>query len=620
MSRARLKRRTAAPPSRPAAPLRIAPRRLGELFIGVGLVAAVLLIYCPCFDHPFINLDDEGYVTRNAHVQAGLTADGVRWAFTTFEKANWHPLTWLSLQLDSTLYGGVKAGGFHLTNVLLHAANALLLFLVLARMTGSLGRSAVVAALFALHPLHVESVAWVAERKDVLSTLFWVLTLAAYLYYVRRPGVGRYLLVVLALVLGLMTKPMLVTLPFVLLLLDYWPLGRLKSEIRNPKSEGNPNDQAQMTQTGEREFRSLGFRFSDFLRISDFGFRVLEKLPLFALALASCAVTVIAQGQSQAVKSFETFPLGVRVANALLAYAGYLGKMVWPLNLAVYYPHPGAAVSVAGALAAGLLLLAITVLALAWGRRRPYLPVGWLWYVGTLVPVIGLVQVGLQAMADRYTYVPSIGVFLMLTWGIADLASAWRVPRLALVGAAAVVLSACVVLTWIQIGYWRSAQSLWEHTLAVTEKNLVAHVNLAECHRQQGHLEAARREYEQAVAIDPDQPHPHTYLANTLLALQRPEEAAAEYRRAVALDPQLYAAHFGLALALAPQGQREEAATELRTALRIDPNAAMAHYVLGDLLRELGRTDEATSEYRAARQLGYEPAAARLAELGAKTP
>jgi tetratricopeptide (TPR) repeat protein len=547
MSRAQKKRQPAVA-SAPAAEAGLfSPEQLVEWSIGAALVVATLLVYCPCFDHPFVNFDDVGYVAENWHVRDGLSAGGVDWAFTTFDKANWHPLTWLSLQLDSTLYGGPKAGGFHLTNVLLHAANVLLLFLVLGRMTGAVGRSAVVAGLFALHPLHVESVAWVAERKDVLSTLFWILTLAAYLHYVRRPGVLRYLLVVLAFALGLLAKPMLVTLPCVLLLLDWWPLGRLTGPVPAAQTAG----------------ASPAARPTTVRRL------LLEKLPLFALALASCAVTLLAQSRGEAVKSFEAFPPGARAANALLAYVGYLGKTFWPARLAVFYPHPGASVSVAAALGAGVLLVIITALVLGPGRRRPYLAVGWLWYVGTLVPVIGLVQVGIQGMADRYTYVPLIGVFLMLTWGAADLAAACRLPRLALAGAAAVALSACAVLSWVQVGYWSSPQSLWEHALEVTEPNVVALSNLAECYRDQGRFEAARRAYERAVAVDPGQPHPHRYLGDALAKLGRWEEAADEYRTAVRLDPDLFVAHYNLGMVLAGLGQWEEAVREYREALRL---------------------------------------------------
>jgi tetratricopeptide (TPR) repeat protein len=589
------------------------------LVVSVVLAGLTVLVYCPCFDHPFIKLDDQDYVTQNAHVQAGLTAEGVRWAFTTFACGNWHPLTWLSLQLDATLFGGRNAGGFHLTNVLLHAASAALLFLVLARMTGAVWRPALVAALFALHPLHVESVAWVAERKDVLSTLFWVLTLAAYLAYVRRPGVGRYLLVALALGLGLLAKPMLVTLPFVLLLLDYWPLRRWPPAV---------------------PFHRL----------------LLEKVPLLALVLASCVLTAVAQSRFQAVRSFASYPLDVRVANALLAYVSYLGKALWPAHLAVYYPHPGAAVPVVQVVGAGLLLAALTALALALGRRRPYLAVGWLWYLGTLVPVIGLVQVGDQALADRYTYVPLIGLFLMLTWGAADLVEVLNLSGLWAAGAAAVVLAACVALTWTQLGYWKSDLDLWEHALAVTGPNLMAHCHLAECLHERGKIEAARKEYERAVAVAPGRAEPHNALGNELRDLGRSEEAAAEYRTALRLDPGLVTAHYNLGLVLDDLGRQDEAVAEFRQALALDPGFLLAHCnlglcysrqgrleaavaefeaavaldsqlpqphsTLGDLLRDLGRLEEAAAEYRTALRLDPRLVAAHdnlgfvLVELG----
>jgi protein O-mannosyl-transferase len=587
---------------------RASRRRLVELSVSAALAVLTLLVYSPTFHYPFVRYDDPAYVYENPHVQAGLTADGARWAFTTFDCGNWHPLTWLSLQLDAQLYGGLNAGAFHRTNVLLHAANAVLLFLVLSRMTGAVWRSAVVAGLFALHPLRVESVAWVAERKDVLSTLFWALTLAAYLHYVRQPGVGRYLLVVLPFVLGLLAKPMLVTLPFVLLLLDYWPLGRLRPGA----------------------VRRL----------------LLEKVPLFGLVLASCAVTFLAQAHGNAVAPVEAFPPAARVGNALLAYVGYLGKTFWPVRLAVYYPHPGAAVPVGPALGAGLFLAAVTTLALGPGRRWPYLAVGWLWYLGTLVPVIGLVQVGGQGMADRYTYVPLVGVFVMVVWGMADLAQGWRLPRGYLVAAGAAALSACAALTRAQVGHWDSTLHLWEHAAAVTEGNGLAHLNLGTCYREQGRPTAARKEFEKAAALepraavahfnlgnvladlgqpeealaefrtagelDPDIPVPPNTVGALLQSLGRVEEAEAEYRRAIDLSPGDAYAHHNLGTVLAELGRREEALAELRRAVELDPENARIHASLGAALQEEGRLDEALAEYRKAQKLGDQQAGPRL--------
>jgi tetratricopeptide (TPR) repeat protein len=551
------------------------PRR-GELFAGAGLAVLTLLVYARTAHFPFINYDDPAYVTENAHVGAGLTAESVRWAFTSFACGYWQPVTWLSLQLDCEFSGGIHPGGFHLTNVLLHTANALLLFLVLARLTGAPWRSAVVAALFALHPLHVESVAWVTERKDVLSTLFWMLTLAAYAWYVRRPGVARYLPVVLALGLGLLAKPMLVTLPCVLLLLDYWPLRRWRpGPGRDPGAARAPELPPAV---------SLG-------RL------LLEKLPLFALALASCVVTYRAQFGAQAVAPLEAFPLGARLGNAALAYVSYLGKTFWPVRLALYYPHPGAEVSVPGAVGAGLLLVAVTVLVLGPGRHRPYLAVGWLWYLGTLVPVIGLVQAGGQAMADRFTYVPLIGVFVLLTWGAADLATAWRLPRALLATAAAAVVCACGALSWVQVGYWQSSLTLWEHAAAVTDKNVLAHINLGTCYYERRRISDAKREFEKAVAIDPRIAQPHVNLGNIFAELDLPQRAASEYRQAIDLAPNLAWAHASLGKLLGDLGRLGEAAAEYRTAIALAPGDAALRNDLGILLLELGRWHEALAEF-----------------------
>jgi Flp pilus assembly protein TadD len=531
-----------------------------ELFAGALLVLLTLLVYSPSFAYPFVNYDDPDYVFRNPHVQSGLSFDNLRWAFTTFECGNWHPLTWLSLQRDAELFGGQNAGAFHRTNVLLHAANTLLLFWLLVRLTGGVGQSALVAGLFALHPLHVESVAWVSERKDVLSTFFWIVALAAYWFYLKRPSVLRYLLLGLALALGLLAKPMLVTLPCVLLLLDYWPL---------------------------RRWPARGLRFL-----------VLEKAPLFVLVLASCIVTYFAQLSGRSVMPMEALPLTARLGNALVAYAGYLGKMLWPVHLAVYYPHAGANLSVAQVVMAGLLLTAITVLVLGPGRRWPYLAVGWLWYLGTLVPVIGLVQVGSQAMADRYTYVPSIGLFLILAWGAADLAAAWRLPRSYLTGAVVVVLAACAVLTWNQIGSWQSTRHLWERGALVTENNVLAHINLGVCYTDEGRILDAKRAFEQAVAINPRLAEPRANLGNIYGDLGLWGRAAAEYRTAIDLDPQLPGPHYNLGNALAQLGQREEAMAEYRRAIDLKPDDAGPHINLGIQLDYLGRLEEAESELR----------------------
>jgi tetratricopeptide (TPR) repeat protein len=538
-----------------------------EWLIGLGLVLITVAAYSPCLDHPFIHFDDPDYVTANPHVQAGLTVEGIRWAFTTGDCGNWHPLTWLSLQLDATLYGGGNSSGFHRTNVLLHLISTVLLFLVLSRMTGMAWRSAMVAALFALHPLNVESVAWVAERKGVLSTFFWMLGLAAYLYYVRQPSVRRYLLVVMALVLGLMAKPMLVTLPFVFLLLDYWPLGRLQkgnSAIWNLKSA------------------------------------ILEKLPLFGVVLAWSVIAFLTQLQIKALPSLEAYPLNVRIWNALLAYVGYLGKLFWPVHLSVYYPHPGAAVPVVSALIAWIVLVVITVLVLSPGRRWPYLAVGWLWYLGTLVPVSGLVQIGSHAMADRYAYVPMIGLYLMLTWGAADLMMALRLPRRYGIVIPVLALSVCGILTWTQADYWKSDADLWQHALAVTERNAMAHHNLGMHYRRLDQVAQAKKEFAEAVALDPDLSLYHRSLATALRDLGRWDEAVTECRKAIVIDAQDSDAHLTLGNLFHDRGQWEEALAEKREAVRLAPEYAPGHYQLARLFYDLGRRDEAMMEHQQA--------------------
>jgi len=409
------------------------------------LTITTIIVYWQVRTYDFINCDDNLYVIENPSVFSGLTFKNVIWAFTDAHAGNWHPVTWLSHMLDCQVFG-LNPGRHHLTNLFFHIANTLLLFLILRMMTGALWQSGFVAALFALHPLHVESVAWIAERKDVLSTFFWMLTMYSYVRYVRAPGLERYWPVLLFFILGLMAKPMLVTLPFVLLLLDYWPLGRFNAGA----SHKNTSAVAGL---------------------------IREKIPLFVFVAASCSITFFVQKSSGAVRSLEDFSFTVRLANALVSYGGYLAKMVWPHSLAIFYPHPGmpSALKIAGAC---LMLIGISYVAVKTASKHPYMIVGWLWYVGTLVPVIGLVQVGPQAMADRYTYIPLIGIFIMIAWGIPEAVASWRQKRVCLpvLGIGAVILLSA--LTWGQAAYWKNSHTLFKHAISVTEKNYTIHYNL----------------------------------------------------------------------------------------------------------------------------------------------
>jgi hypothetical protein len=507
-------------------PQQAEPRLL--FLIGLLLVLTTLGVYYPAVGGTFIVGDDNAYVTANRNVQEGLSLGSIRSAFTTPTMGNWHPLTMLSLEMDRSGFGPgpaalplfnllaprveqandqLQAPGFHLTNLLLHAASACLLFGVLWRMTASAWPSAWVAALFALHPLHVESVAWVSERKDVLSGLFWMLTLLAYVWYTEAPSWGRYAWVVLAPTLGLMAKPMLVTLPCVLLLLDYWPLGRMQIADTSPKRARGPSlaRRASVPEKGERG-PSLTLWVS-----------VLEKLPLFALSAAASGLALWAQHEGQALRTLADRPFALRLETAALAYGVYLFKMVWPVDLAPFYPFPPNGWPVWQVTAAVVVLLAVSGLAWRERRRCPYLMVGWLWYLVTLVPVIGLVPVGDQAWADRYTYLPSIGIFLMLAWGVPELAARCRLPQGVPAVLAAGTAILCIFSTRLQIGYWHDDERLWEHTLAVTSANEVAHNNLG------------------------------TYLGNQASALgkqgkvgqanARLEEAIAHFAAAVAIDP-----------------------------------------------------------------------------------
>src|SRR5579863_5774854 len=396
------------------------------LWVSISLVAAGLFIYAPVRRFDLLRWDDPLYVTDNPQVLGGLTWHGLWWALTTGHAPYWHPLTWLSHMLDVQMYG-MNAGGHHLTSVLIHAVNTVLLFWLLRWTTGALGRSAFVAALFAVHPLRVESVAWVAERKDVLSTLFWILTVCAYVRYVRQPRLSRYLVVIAGFALALMSKPMVVTLPFVLLLLDFWPLRRAKLD------------------DGTRVWLRLA----------------IEKIPLLALAAATSVATFILQRQAGAVVALDSVPVTGRLANALVSYLAYVGKMLWPVRLAAFYPYSSTSLNPGWVAAAVLALIAVSIAVIRASRVHPYLPVGWFWYLGTLLPVIGFFQAGDQAMADRFVYVPLIGLFLIIAWGLPDLLSRWRYSRGALSAAAIIVLFACTLRARDQVQYWQNALVLW---------------------------------------------------------------------------------------------------------------------------------------------------------------
>ena len=558
--------------------LSMRPHRL-EFVVCLCLIVATLAVFWRLSTHGFINLDDAHYVIKNPHVKAGLTKKGVIWAFTTFHAANWHPLTWLSHMLDCQIYGS-KPGGHHFTNVLLHIANTLLLFLVFNRMTRRLWPSAFVAALFALHPLHVESVAWVAERKDVLSTFFWMLTMWTYVRYTESPGIGRYLSVLFFFALGLMAKPMLVTLPFVLLLLDYWPLGRFGM---SQSGDTVISQNHQSKNTSDRRWLVAH--------------PIREKVPFLALSVLSSVITLVAQQSGEAVARLDVLPLGMRIANALVAYVSYVGKMIWPQHLAVFYPYLPSELAMWRVAGSGLLLVSISALLMRAARRYRCLVTGWLWYLGTLVPVIGLVQVGAQSMADRYTYVPLIGLFVMVAWGVSGLTARWRYRRMVLAMSTGMLLSGLTIGTWLQVGHWKTSITLWKHALNVTDNNFDAHNGLARALADEGKLDEAIGHFLQALRIEPDFAGAHTNLGIVLAYQKKFDEAIGHFSEALRIEPDLADAHNGLGRVLADQGKLDEAIGHFSKALSIDPDFAEAHNGLGGSLAHQGKLDEAMGHF-----------------------
>ncbi|HZV33592.1 MAG TPA: tetratricopeptide repeat protein, partial [Verrucomicrobiae bacterium] len=541
------------------------------LIICGALVALTLAVYWPDLHHDFVNYDDGEYVIDNSAIQNGLNWSLVKWAFTTGHASNWHPLTWISHAIDCRFFG-LKAGGHHLVSLLIHAANVLLLFWVLWEMTGAMWRSAFVAALFAWHPLHVESVAWVSERKDVLSAFFWLLTMLAYQRYAVRGPKFRiwYCATLLFFVLGLLSKPMVVTLPFVLLLLDYWPMRRISDcglEIADSR-------QGKKGALDPSSIRKL----------------IVEKVPFFLFAVASSVVTFLVQRKGGAVSSSLTLP--ARLENALISYVRYIGKTFWPENLSVLYPHPGSWPMI-WVIAAGVLLVVVSAGLIVTARTRPYLPVGWFWFLGTLVPVIGVVQVGVQSMADRYTYLPAIGLFLMIAWGLPDLLGSWRGKNWALGAGSVMSLAACLLLTHRQVQYWQDGGTLFRHVVSATKDNYLAYNNLGFYLEDHGKPDEAMTNYLQSISINPNYEDAQNNIGHLLAAKGKYQEAIAHYQIALRIKPSLVEAHNNLGNALGAIGKQDEAIAEYQTALRINPDDEDAHNNLGIARAMQGKMDEA---------------------------
>lgn len=547
------------------------------------LLLLVVSIYGQVASHEFVNYDDGTYITANRDIQEGFSAKSLAWAFTSTYTGNWHPVTWLSHIFDYSVFGE-NPKGHHLTNAAFHAINTLLLFRLLCLLTGSAWRSAFVAALFAVHPLHVESVAWAAERKDVLSAFFWMLTMLAYVRYVKASSTGSYSLIVVFLSLGLMSKPMVVTLPLVLLAMDLWPLKRL--DINQP-------------------FVPVVRRL------------MIEKLPLFALVIVSGLVTFHAQKAGGAVADLDMVHPSMRIANAAIAYSAYIWKTFWPTGLAVIYPHPINAVPILPALLAGLFIVAVTVLVVRSGK--PYLTAGWAWFLITLLPVIGLVQVGRQAMADRYTYIPHIGLFIMLSWGGADLFAARQTGRRAAIAIAAMVIGALSVVAWNQTGYWKNSYTLFEQALRVTKNNYVAHDGFGDALLERGRYAEAVSHYNEALRINPDYAdrvlvnyvEANSKLAGSLMKTGKFAEAALRYADILKVRPNDICSLNNMAIAMAQQGRYEDAVPLLHKSIEVKPNDIGSRLNLCLVLEQLGRIGEARAHVSKVLEMSPDNADAR---------
>ena len=542
-----------------------------KILIVAFLSISIIAVYYQVKNFEFVMYDDLEYVRDNPMVKLGIDLDSIRWAFSSIGyQGNWHPVTWLSHMLDVEFYG-LNPGMHHLTNVIFHIANTLLLFFLFYRLTNEKWKCAAFAALFALHPLHVESVAWVSERKDVLSTFFWILTTWSYVWYVEHRGVRRYLLVVMFFVLGLMAKPMLVTLPFTLLILDFWPIKR--PELVKPEGEVSSKNMRNII---------VGIHWEGVSSL------IWEKMPLFILSGISSIITYLAQSQGGAVSIF--LPISSKIANAAISYCTYLWRMIWPFNLAVIYPY-NKMVNPPIVVVSFFLLILMTLLAFKYTKRFPFLIMGWLWYLGTLIPVIGIVQVGFQSTADRYTYVPFIGIFVILVWGISAFLEQWQIRKENVLGVFFIlIIPIMMFVTWVQVSYWQDSITLFSHALDVTKDNFLAHERFGAALSEKGDVKGSIYHFNEALKIFPKFVIAHVGLGGMLVGMGKYDEATKQYSEALDLDPKNAFAHVGLGGTLAEMGKYDEAEKEFNKALEIDPKNdpknVLAYIGLGSVLAE----------------------------------
>ena len=562
--------------------------RIGPIVVCFLLAAIVLIVFSQTLQHEFVNYDDGQYVYDNPRIVSGLSLDGIQWAFTHVHGGNWHPLTTISHMLDCQLVG-LQPWEHHMTNVLLHLLAAVFLFLALRQLTGAFWPSATVAAIFAVHPLRVESVAWISERKDVLSGVFFMLILWAYARYARsnRPSSGRYIMLVVLFALGLMCKPSLVTLPFVLLLLDWWPLQRIAVASSSSKPRSSVHHRlARPSGTAPLAQKSVGYL-------------LVEKVPLFVLSAASCLATLLAQERAMMTLGQLTF--GDRLANMAISYVAYLGQMIWPVGLAVVYPYPKGSWNMVETSLAFLLLMIIFAVFFARRVKYPFLLVGWLWFLGMLIPMIGLVQVGMQARADRYTYLPQIGLYLLVTWSAIEFFAKWRSGRKVLIAVAILIITGLTADSYVQTSFWRNSETLWNHALANTSNNYIAQTHLGDMLIKKGRLDEAITHLRQALVIS-NYPAAHFNLGYALASKGEWANATDSFQAAIRFQPNYSQAHGNLAISLSKLGRTDEALAEFDRALRLEDNYR-DHYNLAAVLLQLGRRDEAAAQFREALRL-----------------